>query len=242
VGSGGSFSFVAGLGHHPVLMTVTDSVGRTATRTVMVNATGTLANVGPVRMVVDDLSDPVSTIISEPDGLSVDVQATTKKGVRCNQGIYGNFWYFEATRNGAPVNEGVGLMIRDGSLNPYDFVDVPWSMSINLSGSAWYNLNSISSWDPAQNHYGFAVDYREANPIVYIIIGGVLHDRLVMKDAWTPIYPIVYGNPSYPSSSPDPGYDITVNFGATAFSYNPAAILGPTYAAGLQLGWGVYAH
>jgi hypothetical protein len=240
-GTGGSFSFTAGLGRHPIFVSVRDSVGRTVTRTVIVNATGSLPRANPARMVVDDLSDPSTTLIA-PDGLRVDVRATAKKGVRCNQGIYGQYWYFEATRNGPAVNEGVGLMIREGSLDPYDFVNVPWSMSINLLGSSWYNLNWFAEWDSANTRYGFAVDYRGIHPIVHIIIGGQYHRTLRMKDVWTPLYPIVYGNPSYSPPSADPGYDITVNFGASAFQFgNPAAILqgAGIDTSGLVLGWGL---
>lgn len=236
-GSGGSFTFTPGIGRHPVVMTVTDSVGRKVSHTVMVTAGGTLPQPNPVQMVVDDLSDPSTTLIS-PDGLSVNTQASTKKGVRCNQGIFGDYWYFEAHRNGAPANEGVGLMIREGSLNPYDFVNVPWSMSINLTGNTWYNLNSIDDWTPSNNHYGFAVDYRGLHPIVHVIVGGAWHHTVVMKDVWTPIYPIVYGNPSYDLPNTDPGYDITVNF-AGPFTFNPTAILNGQGidVTGLQLGW-----
>jgi hypothetical protein len=236
-GTGGSFTFTPGIGRHPVVMSVSDSVGRKVSHTVTVTATGTVRQPDPVRMVVDDLSDPFTTLISS-DGLSVNTQATTKKGVRCNQGIFGEYWYFEAHRNGAPANEGVGLMIREGSLNPYDFVNVPWSMSINLSGNTWYNLNSVADWTPSNNHYGFAVDYRDLHPIVHVIIGGQWHHTVVMKDVWTPVYPIVYGNPSYDLPNVDPGYDITVDFVAP-FTFNPITILQNQGidVNGLQLGW-----
>jgi hypothetical protein len=244
-GSGGSFTFTAALGRHPVIVSVSDSVGRTVTHTVMVTATGTLPQPSQVRLIPhnDDpsMGDPLAgtdTLVSG-DGLSIDAQASEKKGVRANQGIYGQYWYFEAHRNGAAANEGVGLVIPDGSLNPYDFVNPPWSMSINLTGSAWYNLNSTlgGSWDPVNNHYGFAVDYRGQHPQVHIIIGGALLQTIDMKDVWGPIYPMAYGNPTYSPMSSDPGYDITLNFGATPFVFNPATILG-SVAQGLELGWG----
>lgn len=245
-GSGGSFTFTATLGRHPILMSVTDSVGRTTEVTVMVDAGGTPASAGTVKLVYDALSGADTTISS--DGLSVDVHASTKNGVRANQAIYGQYWYFEARRNGSAQNEGVGLVIPDGSLDPYDFVNVPWSMSINLTGSVWYNLNSIPGWAPptpsasAASTYGFAVDYRGQHPLVHIIIGGVYDRTLEMKDVWGPLHPMAYGNPFYLSPDVDPGDDITLNFGASAFAFNPATILGPTRASGLLLGWGVHAH
>jgi hypothetical protein len=244
VGTGESFSFVAKLGRHPVIMQVTDSVGVTVEHTVMVTATGSVPTQSSVRLVgaPDDplASGPPESIISS-DGLSVDLRATAKKGVRCNQAIYGQYWYFEAHRNGGPANEGVGLVIPEGNLNPYDFVNVPWSMSINLSGSTWYNLNSVADWTSsnASNHYGFAVDYRGEHPRVHIIIGGTFHRTVEMKDVWGPLHPMVYGNPGY-SPEADPGDDITVNFGRDSskpFVFDPQAILG-TLADGIQMRWG----
>jgi hypothetical protein len=241
-GTGGSFTFTAALGRHPIVMSVTDSVGRTTEHTVMVTAGGTLPTPSPVRFVIDSLSGDDTDI--SPDGLSVDVHAGTKNGVRANTGIFGQYWYFEAHRNGSSQNEGVGLVIPDGDLNPYDFVNVPWSMSINLSGSTWYNLISQADWSNTFNHYGFAVDYRGLHPIVHVIINGALHRSVLMKDVWGPIYPMAYGNPFYVSPDVDPGYDITLNFGGDRvgrpFVFNPAAILG-TLGTGLQTGWGAHA-
>jgi hypothetical protein len=171
------------------------------------------------------------------DGLSARFTGNGKFGVRANQGIYGQFWYFEAHRVHGPENHGVGLVIGDGALNPYHFEEPPWSCSINLSGSTWRNLVSQTDWNALAftvADYGFAVDYRGVHPVVYIFIGGQLHDTLTLDDVWVPIYPMVYGNPRNEASTE---MDVTVNFGATPFKFDPRPLLGAS-ASGLELRWG----
>jgi hypothetical protein len=54
---------------------------------------------------------------------------------------------------------------------------------------------------------------------------------------WTEIYPMMYGNPT---TTPAGMYDERINFGATAFTYDPVAVLTAhgVDATGLEVGWG----
>jgi hypothetical protein len=133
---------------------------------------------------------------------------------------------------------GMGLIVKDGSLDPYDFKNVPWSMSINVQQGIWVNLIGAGDWkhDDADVDYGFAVDYRGQHPIVYILIKNQLQATLTLKDVWVPVYPMVYGNPEAP-----PGLmDMTVNFGASPFRINAKAVLtaAGVDVSGLKVGWG----
>jgi hypothetical protein len=235
-GTGPSFTFTPGaMGTHPILVSVTDRDGVRTERVVKVVASGALPQVNPVRLTPDALSGP--GIVLSGDGLSARFEGFGKYGIRANQPIFGRYWYFEAHRNGPPGNMGVGLIIGDGALNPYDFVNVPWSCSINFTGNSWRDLISQTDWDPNIAHYGFAVDYRGVHPVVHIIVGGVRHLSMQLEDVWVPIYPMAYGNPQ---GSTAPAMDVTLNFGATPFQFDPRAILSTAGedTTGLELGWG----
>ncbi len=232
-GYGGTFAFTPGaLGRHPVIVSVRDGEGLETRRTVVITVTGTLPQAAAVRLTPDALAGAGVTLSS--DGLSARMDGEGKYGIRANQGIYGQFWYFEAHREGPPGNQAVGLVIGDGALNPYRFEEVPWSCSVNLSGSTWRNLISLVSWPEAQEDYGFAVDYRGEHPIVFIIIGNALHMTLTLDDVWVPLYPMVYGNPHEPLST---SMDVTVNFGTDPFKFDPRPLLGAS-AGGLEMRWG----
>jgi hypothetical protein len=57
---------------------------------------------------------------------------------------------------------------------------------------------------------------------------------LTLDDVWVPLYPMVYGNPTDTAA---PAADVTLNFGATPFKYDPRPALGAS-ASGLELRWG----
>jgi hypothetical protein len=202
---------------------------------VKVVARGALPQFNPVQLTPDALSGP--DIVLSGDGLSARFEGLGKYGVRANQPVFGRYWYFEAHRNGPPGNMGVGLIIGDGALNPYDFVNVPWSCSINFTGNSWRNLISQADWNRNIAHYGFAVDYRGVHPKVHILVGGALHISLQLDDVWVPIYPMAYGNPQ---GSRAPAMDVTLNFGAAPFQFDARAILNGAGVdtTGLELGWG----
>jgi PKD repeat protein len=235
-GTGSSFNFTPGvIGTHPISVSVTDRDGVITERVVKVVASGPLPQFDPVRLAPDALSGP--GIVLSGDGLSARFESFGKYGIRANQPIFGHYWYFEAHRNGPPGNMGVGLIIGDGALNPYDFVNVPWSCSINFTGNSWRNLISQLDWNNSIAHYGFAVDYRDVHPKVHIIIGGALHTTMHLDDVWVPLHPMAYGNPQ---GSAAPAMDVTLNFGASPFQFDPRAILNGAGVdtTGLELGWG----
>jgi PKD repeat protein len=240
-GAGGSFTVTpTTVGIHPLEARVTDATGQTTIQVVDVTVTGAIPQFDPVRLVPDSRSGP--GILLSADGLSARFTGVGKYGIRANQGMRGAFQYFETRRLIAPGNQGSGLVVGDGHLDPYDAITVPPSVSINHGNGVWRSIIYEDDYDvAATTYYGFAVDYRGRHPIVYVIArdgvsaSDVVAHRFVLDDVTTPIYPMAYGNPISPS-----GFDTRINFGATAFNYDPAAVLGTAgySAAGLELGWG----
>jgi hypothetical protein len=166
--------------------------------------------------------------------------AVDKMGIRANQGLYGEFWYYELTRLGGTVNQGGGVAIWEGDLNPYSGDNVPPSTSINTSGGMWQNIIYLTPYDTSNTTYGFAVDYRGVNPIVYVIVdnGGTSEvvDQWEMYDAFTPVHPLLYGNPTGSGT-----FDERANFGTDAFVHDPCTALtawGASPSGVLEQGWG----
>ncbi|MET0339985.1 MAG: hypothetical protein ABW252_03250 [Polyangiales bacterium] len=234
-----SYTFTASeVGRHPIRATVTDSDGviTTAEQVVEVRGTPQVLPFAQVKLVPDATTG--SGIVVSPDGLSVHFEENQKMGIRANQALYGGYWYFEVRRNTPVRNMGIGVVVKEGSLNPYTFHDVPWSMSVNVSNGFWHNLIGEGAYTPAADRnapevYGIAVDYRGVHPTVHVIARGAVQGTMELPDVWTPLYPLVYGNGGGPAGA----LDYTVNFGASAFTWNPAAILGAR-GTGIQLGWG----
>ena len=137
------------------------------------------------------------------------------------------------------MNMGGGLVIANGNLNPYGPVDVPPSCSVNVLGGTWHSLmfhKNFPTGFETEEYYGFAVDYRAAYPIVYVIVRSQVVDTIPLDDVTVPIYPMLYGNPTVtPSGSAE-----TINFGATPFHYDPATVLAAANVdiAGFKIGWG----
>jgi len=166
-----------------------------------------------------------------------------KMGIRANQGLYGEFWYFEVTRNTGNVNQGSGLVIWEGDLDPYSADNVPPSMSINTSGGVWQNIIYYQSYDLSNTNYGFAVDYRGESPTVYVIMGDEVVSQWTMVDTFVPVHPMLYGNPTGDPAT----YDEVANFGATAFTQDPCTALtnfipfsdlDASDVAAFEVGWG----
>jgi hypothetical protein len=236
-GTGASFTFTPQvMGIHPVRMTVIDSGGKRARQSIDVVALGTLAQNSDVRMTPDAKSG--SGIVVSSDGLSVHWTADGKNGVRANQALYGAFWYFEAQRLVPPVNQGIGLVIGNVSLNPYPFNVTPPSCSVNTGAGVYQDLIFKAGLSDATSlqYYGFAVDYRGRYPIVYVVLGGAVTNTLNLTDATVPIYPMLYGNPT--GAGVD--WDVSINFGGTAFHYDAKAALGAAGidASSLRMCWG----
>lgn len=244
-GMGPSFNFRAALGRHPVRMSVRDSVGRESAAIVMVNATGTLPLQTPVQLAHDDLSD--RNVNLDGAGLQIDFRAfQDEAGLRANQAIYGQFWYFEAQRlRPGEANVSVGVMVREGKLNPLSMEQVPWCASLHMTGQTYYNLNSQVGWDPRHDHFGFAVDYQGEHPILHILVGGAPGiapyrvNSITLTDVWTPVYPFIAGLWLDEDAA---SYDVRLNFGASAFYFDPVNILGAGRNKGLKLGWGGHAR
>jgi PKD repeat protein len=228
------------LGIHPIEVSVIDSAGLVARQTFDVEVTGTLPVVPVAQVRLEQDAQSSSGADLRGDGRAAAWNDNGKYGVRANQGMIGNFWYFELHRLGPPQNQGGGLMIKDGHLDPYKPLNVAPSCSFNYSASIWRDLISVSGYETDDtDFYGLAVDYRGRNPIVHFITQDgstpVLAHTMVLPDVTVPVYPILYGNPQ-----DNPGFDAEINFGATSFHYNPAAVLsgGGVDPSGLQVGWG----
>jgi hypothetical protein len=219
---GGSFSFTpVEIGRYPIRVHVKDSVGLLAERTVMVTVTGTLQQFEEVRLITD--ANTGAEIVVSPDGLSAQYHAPAKMGIRANQGNYGRFWYFEMRRLITPAeNIGGGLVIARGSLNPMTAASMQPSVQVNFLGGLWRQLiNEYSAATSSSGYFGFAVDYRGNNPIVYLIVDNVVLYSLTLDEVWLPIYPMLYGNPT---NSVEP-YDNRLNVGGTPFQNNPVTAL-----------------
>jgi hypothetical protein len=228
------------IGIHPIRVSVRDSGGRVTTETFEVQVMGALPTlpIAQVRLEQDSQSSAGARL--RADGLAAEWNDNGKYGVRANQGMIGNFWYFELHRLGPPQNQGGGLMIKDGHLDPYLAVNVAPSCSVNYAASVWRDLISVAGYDTENtSYYGFAVDYRDRNPTVHVITTegttpSVVH-TMVLPDVTVPVYPILYGNPQ------DGGnFDAEINFGASAFHYDAAAVLAGANidTSALQVGWG----
>ena len=229
------------IGIHPIEVSVTDTGGLTRTSVVDVTVTGTLPQFNPVRLVADSLSG--SGIGLSGNGLSAKWNDFGKYGIRANQGMIGQFMYFEMHRLIGPANQGGGLVILEGDLDPYRPSNIPPSCSVNHSASIWRNLISEADYDvEATSYYGFAVDYRGRSPRVYVITHEVGPERDIVShfmdldDVTVPIYPMLYGNPTETGAP----FDAEINFGATAFNYNPVTVLQGigVNTSELIVGWG----
>lgn len=237
-GTGPTFSFTPGdEGVHRVRAWVYDSAGHMSEHIINVTVSNPLPQYDPVRLVPDALTG--TGIILSPDGLSTRYTGLGKMGIRANQGLLTEFQYFEATRHRDPYNMGSGMVVGWGNLNPFDWDDVPQSLVVNMQGGSWQNLVPRGSLGDASvtETYGYAVDYRGPTPIVYVVTDNGLVDTIELYDVTTPLYPLLYGNPT---DTVDGSYDESLNFGTTPFAYDPAAVLA---AEGIDVtdfeaGWG----
>ena len=137
-----------------------------------------------------------------------------------------------------PVNQGVGLVIGDVSLNPYPFNVTPPSCSLNTGAGIYQDLIFKAGLSDASSfeYYGFAVDYRGRYPIVYLLVSGAVAYVFHLTDATVPIYPMLYGNPTGAGAD----WDLSINFGAMPFHYDAKAALGAAGvdASSLRMCWG----
>lgn len=183
------------------------------------------------------------------DKLSASYLVDHKMGILANQGMYGQFWYWEARRETAPANYGFGLNNPHAFLMPYCCVntsleEVAPSNSINALGGIWRNLvfQLALPFEAEENeYYGFAVDFRGEYPIVYPIANDeVLAEQHLTDFLTTPIYPMIYGN----RAGQGFGASNTGNFGAEPFENDArqALIDHGVDVSEFKEGWGIYAE
>jgi hypothetical protein len=130
-----------------------------------------------------------SNVYSSPYG---PFEHCFKRAVRANVGIApGEFRYFETRRLGNASNIGHGVMVAGAQIDPfccyvvpgepaYPYSGTPPSVAINSVGGVFVNLTNdgtfpgLPTFSPAMDlsmtqYYGFAVDYRGADPVVYLV-------------------------------------------------------------------------
>ncbi len=165
-----------------------------------------------------------------------------KRGVRANAGVrQGEFRYFEGTRLVSPQNFAFGITRRDDNIDPLCCyvggvfgVDLPHalttpSMSFNMVNlGVFVNLLAADSGDvitsPLVQHYGFAIDYSQANPMVYVVqktAGGAMKVRGYQTSGFNGVeaVPMMYGDFAL-NGSPV----ASVNFGQQPFYFNEATL------------------
>lgn len=183
-------------------------------------------------------------ITVSPDGLSAAYDIDLKMGVRANQGMIGEFRYYEGIRlldtlvklgTGEGLGIGYGLITEYGRINPYPFTPEQPSMSLNSWAGIWRNLNFIAPFDTSAYYHGFAVDYRGSRPIVHVIVNDDVIHTMTLPDVFTPLHPLIYGNTQ--------GIGVfanAANFGATPFFYDPKGALerASIDTTGFVSGWG----
>jgi hypothetical protein len=157
--------------------------------------------------------------------------------VRANQGMIGEFRYWESHRELGEINMGQGVITEYGRIDPYPFNPEQPSMSVNSQNGVWQNLNVVGAYDTTRSTYGFAVDYRGARPIVHVIVGDEWVQTLTLNDVFTPLYPLLYATSATPGT---PDQYQTANFGALPFEQDVDGALQTAGidSTGLVLGWG----
>jgi hypothetical protein len=239
VGTGETFTpTLSALGQHPIRFSVTDSGGKVASQLVTIQATGTLPTFSDVRLEEEPGLSSGTMITLRGDGRAAKWSVDQKFGLRANQGLYGDFWYFEGHRLIEEANQAVGLVIGGTPLDPYAFNTTPPSCSVNTVGPGLYqNLILVEQgMSPNAAYYGLAVDYRGDHPIVHVIVEGEVRGTLELRDATVPVYPMLYGNVT---NNPGAAYDMEINFGPS-FHENPVQALmnSGIDPSGLRLCWG----
>ncbi len=177
------------------------------------------------------------------DKLSAAYEFDEKMAIRANQGMIGEFRYFEAHRlldnlvigSNSSYGAGQGVTTQYGRTNPYPFDPEQPSMSLNSLIGIWRNLNFITDFDISAYYYGFVVDYRAARPTIYVLLFDEVIHTMVLPDVFTPLHPMLYANTQ--------GRDTLtnrINFGASPFKFNPKAALerAGIDTTGFVSGWG----
>lgn len=174
-----------------------------------------------------------------------------KRAIRTNVGIAaGEFRYFETRRLAGLDNVGHGIITPAAQIDPLCcFVDpsepdfpyggTPPSLAFNSAGGgAFINLQWAGGFWPAYDldltqHYGFAVDYRGTDPVVYVAARAgdgsmTLSDPLTVAGfGGAAAMPMLYG---HPISDVEPR--AAINLGLQQFHYDLAALRAAITAKG----------
>ncbi len=175
-----------------------------------------------------------------------------KRAIRANTGIKkGEFRYFETRRLGPPENIGHGIVTPGSMINPYccfvsegepgfPYNATPPSLAINSIGGVYVNLNYYGgsfelglSLDQSE-YYGFAVDYRGAEPVTYMVVRGWDGSLSVSDGALTTGFnnlaamPMLYGHPNLDNEA-----RASMNLGLHRFHYELTAVRAALTAKGV---------
>lgn len=180
-----------------------------------------------------------------------ELERCKKRAVRANVGVQsGEFRYFETQRLGPTENLGHGVVSGGGALDPYCCFVVgattpsavtPPSLSVNSAGGLFVNLvqGGASFSPPSQlglsTHYGFVVDYRGPQPVVYVVMTSAAGEMTVSSAITLQglgggeLFPMLYGHPNLNKAARS-----TVNLGLGAFHYSTTAIQAALVAKGVS--------
>jgi hypothetical protein len=175
-----------------------------------------------------------------------------KRAIRANAGVKkGEFRYFETRRLGPVENIGHGIITPGSMINPYccfvsegeagfPYNATPPSLAINSIGGVYLNLNYYGgsfelglSLDQTE-YYGFAVDYRGAEPVTYMVVRGWDGSLSVSAGALTPGFsgeaamPMLYGHPNIDTEA-----RASMNLGLHKFHYDLSDVRAALMAQGL---------
>ncbi|PCK07317.1 MAG: hypothetical protein COA42_14940 [Alteromonadaceae bacterium] len=194
-----------------------------------------------IYLVKDEKVNPGLTLSEDRLGASYTV--SRKSAVLANQGMIGEFRYWEAQRHIEVTNIGFGFNNPYAFLDPYCCVNQglaggPPSMSLNAVGGIWRNLQFQTGYPRVSEteYYGFAVDYRGDRPLVYVITLNGVAGTVLLDDFITEIYPMIYGD------GQGPRLTNSANFGADPFFYNAEQALQDFGVDTTEFvpGWGMY--
>lgn len=193
-------------------------------------------------------ADKHSSIILSEDQLGAEFTIWGHHGVRSTRGIApgSGFYYFEGTREVDIANYGFGVATAAAPLDTHGGA-TDQSLGINMNnGTILMDGNWQGNVPGTPDTYGFAVDYRGANPIVHVIAstapgGEGAYIKSITMTVTEPVYILVYGNKSHGLVQQ------TVNAGdhqgPSPFVYDARAILTASWhyfenLEDLHLGWG----
>lgn len=197
----------------------------------------------PVYLSADDKS-PAQGVDIGSDRLTLELSTGETAGVRSERPVSpgSGFYYFEAERLADPLFQSyVGVVTSTFELGADPGTD-GYSLGLDVGGSLEFGGATLTGVptgsDNNPRHYGFAIDYRGASPIVHVIIDEWNVTSVSMALVSDPVYIFVGGRRIAvgPQIHINTGNDVT-NF---PFFYDPHSILADAgiTSADLVLGFG----